>query len=138
MKSITPLKRKIEVFLSRLKRAWAMLFGKEDLVITTKGSDLYRLIETQTQFINNKEFEDKISKLEHLLHYLAARIEVLTENQKETSELVIQQSSLFEEALNVATDITLEQQTNSSVAGHEVYETDDDDNRRPSKKQLLN
>jgi len=48
--------------------------------------------------------EERITHIENLLHYLASRVDLLAKNQKEATELVTQQNSLFEEMLNSTAD----------------------------------
>ncbi|MFA6049924.1 MAG: hypothetical protein WC761_01885 [Candidatus Paceibacterota bacterium] len=123
----------MKTVIDRLKRAYAALIGKEVITIVPKGSDIYNLVEKETQSFNNKAIEDKFSKVEHLLHFLATRVEVLTQVQKETKESVVQQSSLFEEVLNATSDMSMDgsSSTRTSLDG-------DGDEEVVPKKYYLN
>lgn len=126
----------VRKFVRRIKRAFYVLIGKEVEVVSV-NSEIYNLLERQTTDFNNQSLEDKFSKIEQLLHYLATRVEILAREQREMKEGQVKQNSNVEELLNSLS--TANYNSYSETSGYEeMAESDYEHNLATSKKPVLN
>ncbi len=92
-------------FFDRLKKAFNMLRGKDDQIITVnKDSELYSLVSDRMTNINLSQIEKlekRLSNVEKVMSYTLTKLNELIENQKAANEILLNTATMIEEIYNV-------------------------------------
>lgn len=86
------------------ERLWIAIFGEFPSTTITPQENTENPANTMFEAEYRQNIISRITNIESLLHYLANRVDLLAKNQKESSDLITQQNSLFEEMLNSTAD----------------------------------
>lgn len=121
----------IKSFFERVRKAFDVLVGKEEELITEvkKDTELYNLVQTNMLNIELAPIREKIESIEKILYHTTKSLVILTGQAEENKRLLTEQTALTEEMIYV-----FEQLMKSVTPDH--YSATESDLYKPPKRRL--